>query len=510
MTEAEQILKAKDKQLDGLLQELTHLKIENRLLRQKLDALLKRIYGQKSEVIDSHQLMLLLAGLPEAAKEPEAENKLSSEDPSKKGRGSRKSSGKICFPADAQEVTEYLDPQEVLDDPSDWKLIGEEVSVEMDFQPGKVIKRRIVRRKYVKISDRTAPPVVVPAPPKILEGSLATPGLLSQILGDRFALGLPYYRQEQNFAARFDTILPRQVMVRWSQKVADALGLVYRHHCLGILESGYLQADETPIRYLDANLPKGSGLGYLWVYRAPDGRVAFDWHTSRSAECLKSFLGEWEGKLQCDGYSAYPCFAKVKKGIDLMGCWAHARRMFVEAIEQAPRKAGWIIWQIKRLYEWEAELRHCRAGPKLREAHRASNALMVLRRLKKALEKIRSQYLPQSAMGKALSYALERWPELVKFVDHGEVEIDNNLIENIIRPTAVGKKNWLFIGSREAGQTSAIYYSLVLTCRALGIDPYEYLKDVLERLPTMTNQNVHELTPLNWLNARKQSQKLAA
>ena len=206
----------------------------------------------------------------------------------------------------------------------------------------------------------------------------------------------------------------------------------------------------------------------------------------------------------------YPVFAKDKAGVELFGCWAHARRGFFEAQEQAPQVAGWILKQIGILYRWEERLRQTRAGPMARKVFRASHHRMVVARLHRALNKLQSRYLPQSPMGQAISYAPNRWPALERFLEHGEVEIDNNLVENAIRPTAVGKKNWLFFGSEEAGQRSAVIYTLVANCRLHGVEPHAYLKDVLERLPTTTNQTVAQLTPLNWERAHQVPVKLAA
>jgi hypothetical protein len=196
--------------------------------------------------------------------------------------------------------------------------------------------------------------------------------------------------------------------------------------------------------------------------------------------------------------------------LDLFGCWAHARRNFFEAQEQAPRVAGWFLHQIGLLYRWEEELRQSRAGPVLRRLHRSSHHRMVIERLHRALKKLQPRYLPQSLLGQAISYTLNQWPMLERFLDHGEVEIDNNLVENAIRPTALGKKNWLFFGSEEAGQRSAVIYTLIENCRLHGVEPYAYLKDVLTRLPHTTNQQVAQLTPLQWKQARQSAAKQAA
>ena len=179
-------------------------------------------------------------------------------------------------------------------------------------------------------------------------------------------------------------------------------------------------------------------------------------------------------------------------------------------LAQAPQVAGWIVKQIGLLYRWEDELRKSRAGPGLREAVRASHHQMVVARLHRALIRLQPRYLPQSPLGQAISYGLNQWPLLERILEHGEVELDNNLVENAIRPTALGKKNWLFFGSAEAGQRSAVMYTLIANCRLHGVEPYAYLKDVLTRLPRTTNKEVAQLTPRRWKTTQRPPVQLAA
>jgi transposase len=184
---------------------------------------------------------------------------------------------------------------------------------------------------------------------------------------------------------------------------------------------------------------------------------------------------------------------------------AHVRRKFYEAIESAPRTAGWLVRQIQHLYQVEASLREDRAGPRLRQAVRAHQSRPVVERLQRALTKLKTsgRYLPQSLLSQAVDYALGQWCTLEVYLDDGRVEIDNNLVENAIRPTAIGKKNWLFVGDADAGERSAIIYTVIESCRRRGLDPYAYLKEVLTRLPNMTNRQIHEVTPEAWAKAQR-------
>ena len=235
--------------------------------------------------------------------------------------------------------------------------------------------------------------------------------------------------------------------------------------------------------------------------------MSFVWQTSRGARCLDHIIpADFQGTVQCDGYQAYPSFAKRSDGrIALAACWAHARRKFHEAAESAPQRAGWLLLHIQHLYRIEKHLRETRAGPKQRQAVRASQSRMITLRIHRALTRMKRsrRHLPRSAMGRAIDYTLTMWPMLLAYLEDGRVEIDNNPVENAIRPTAIGKKNWLFIGEAEAGQRSAILFTLIEACRSRGIDPQTYLRDVLTRLPTLTNRQIKDVTPEAWAKARQ-------
>ena len=228
-----------------------------------------------------------------------------------------------------------------------------------------------------------------------------------------------------------------------------------------------------------------------------------------AADCLKNVIAaDFQGTLQCDAYVAYGSFVKKhERNITLAGCWAHARRNFYEAREQAPQRCGWILRQIAHLYRIEENLRRSQAGPRKRAAVRMSQSRPICQRLHRALVLFKKsrRYLPRSAFGQAIDYALSNWPLLGVYLEDGRIEIDNNLVENSIRPTALGKKNWLFFGDADAGQRSAILYTIIESCRCRGIDPYAYLRDVLTRLPSMTNWQVKHVTPEAWAKTSRSS-----
>ena len=501
-------LRALREQVAELTAALAQARRENTLLRQKLDALARRCFGKQSEQLDAAQLELLLSGLGEACVElvtkPVLPTRLAA-------RRSGVVSRRVRVPDNLEVVRQVIEPELVAAEPAAWRRIGEEVSRQLDYQPGKFFWEETVRPKYVRREERTLPPVIAPAPARVADHGLAAPGLLAQILISKYCDHLPFYRQEQIFWQRHQVFIARQQMVQWTAQSVALLSGITDVLKTELREERYVQVDETPVRYQDPKLKGRCGQGYLWTALVPGQCVIYEWHTSRAARCLESLLGEdYTGRLQCDGYSAYPAFAKDKAAVELLGCWAHARRNFFEAREQDPRVAGWVLKQIGLLYHWEAELRESRAGPVLRQVHRNSHHRMVIERLRRALNRLVPRYLPQSLLGQALSYALNQWPLLVRFLDCGETEIDNNLVENAIRPTALGKKNWLFFGSAEAGQRSAVIYTLIANCRLHGVEPYTYLKDVLTRLPHCTNQNVADLTPRRWKESRTDALRQAA
>lgn len=482
---------------------------ENAFLRQKVDALVRRVFGASSERLDPAQLELLVPFPAPAAAPPVERAQAASVLCAPRVR--REPAPRL--PDDLPVVEEVLEPEAVKTQPAQWRCIGQEVSEQLDYEPGRFLRRRIIRRKYVHRTNPDLAPVIAPLPGRLRERGLAAPGLLAHVLVSKYCDHLPLYRQEQIFARRHQVHLPRQTLARWVELAADWLRPIYERIRTGVLGGGYVQIDETPIRYLSP----GNGQtkqGYLWTAHRPRGDVLYRWETSRAAACLDNLLPvDFTGTIQCDGYAAYGAFGdRREKKIILAGCWAHVRRKFHEALEQTPRTTGWLLRQIQHLYRVEAALRAPRAGPNLRAALRAHQSRPLVGRLKKALVLLKAshRHLPQSLLGQAIDYALGQWPTLEIYLGDGRVEIDNNLVENAIRPTALGKKNWLFIGAAGAGERSAILYTVIESCRRREIDPYTYLRDVLTRLPTMTNRQIPEVTPEAWAKAQQAAEESAA
>ena len=481
------------------------------LLEQKLDALVKRIFGAKSESLDPGQLELLLD--PDAAKKPVAAGSAdpgpaAEPTPSRK----RKQPRPPRIPEHLPVEEETLEPAFVLADPAAWRRIGEEVTVRLDYRPGRFLRQRLVRPKYVRRGDPLARPVIAALPPSLQDRCTATPRLIAEVVANRLAHHLPYYRQAEIFT-RQGVPFHRRTLCDWADLAAHWFGGIYREIRDEHRRSGYLQIDETPIRYLQPGHGK-TRTGYLWASHLPGGSVFYHWREGRDQGGITDVLGDVPVPriLQCDGYSAYPAWAKDKPHIRLMGCHAHVRRKFFEAKDQSPKLTVWILRQLGHLYRIEKKLRDLRAGPSLRDGVRASHSRPIHLRLRQAIDRLshRRSILPQSMLGKAIRYALNQWEHLTVYLGDGRVEIDNNGTENAIRPTKLGAKNWMFIGSGEARQKTAILYTIVENCRRLGIAPADYLTDVLERLPGMTAREGNRLTPATWLAECQGKRRTAA
>ena len=415
----------------------------------------------------------------------------------------------LALLTDGVDLRGAIEVQPVKQKPDEWRCIGQEVSEQLDYEPARFLRRRTIRKKYVHRLDLNRAPLLVPLPERLLDRSLPAPGLLAQILVAKYCDHLPLYRQEQIFAQRHKINLPRQSLARWVELSADWLKPIYEHIRTGVLAGGYVQVDETLIDYLEPGNGK-TKQGYLWTVNRPGGDVVYHWQTSRAAACLEQIIPEnFSGIMQCDGYSGYRAFADRRSGIELAGCWAHVRRKFYDALEQSPRVAGWLVKQIQNLYRIETQLREHHSGRQLRQAVRSWQSRPVVQRIQQALIRLKrsGRYLPQSPLGQAIDYTLGQWPTLEICLNDGRIELDNNLVENAIRPTAIGKKNWLFIGEAGAGDRSAIIYTPIENCRRRGHDPFAYLRDVLTRLPNMTNRQIPEVTPQAWSKTPLQVQR---
>ncbi len=372
--------------------------------------------------------------------------------------------------------------------------IGEHVSEKLDCEPLKFFVRREVYPQYACRACETI--TAEPVAPSVIDRGIAAPGLLAQVVIAKYVDHLPLYRQEA-IHARSGIEIGRNTLAEWCgvvglrlQPLVDALRAELR-------DGAVLHADETPVAQLEPTAGK-TKRAYLFAYRtAADANpiVVFDYAGSRSGKHAAAFLGDWRGALMTDDFAGYK--ALFQAGVTELGCWAHARRKFVDlhAASGSPIAAE-AIQRIAVLYGIEAQAREL--DPEARYRYRQQHAKPVLEALKHWLDTTRPQVLGAAGAASAIDYSLKRWAALTRYLDDGRFPIDNNPIENAIRPIALGRKNWLFAGSESAGRRAAAIMSLIATAKANDLDPHAWLCDVLTRLPTTLDRDIGDLLPHHW------------
>jgi len=373
--------------------------------------------------------------------------------------------------------------------------IGEEITEELDMIPPRLIRRRIVRPKYACRCGEAGVDIA-PLPARLIPQSRLGLGLAIYILLSRFDDHLSFYRLEQQFRERHQVTIPRQQMVQWVEQIAIWLRPIYDAMWQALFRGGYLQVDETPVKVLDPEVQGKAARGYLWFYAVPWGDVILDFDRSRGLMPAKRRLANFKGTIQTDAYDVYLSLSQNQSSLERIGCLAHSRRRFYAALKENLSEAVWFIGQIRQLYKIEDETR--KLSDAERHALRQQKAPTIWDALKTRALELQPKFLPKSTMGKALSYFLDEYEALTKYLRDGRLQIDNNLVENAIRPTAVGRKRWLFIGHPDAGWRSAVIYSIIVSCRRRGINPQEYLSDVLARLPSARTSDIQDLTLAYW------------
>ena len=370
--------------------------------------------------------------------------------------------------------------------------IGEHVSEKLDCEPLRFFVRRDVYPQYACRACETIH--AEPVAPSVLDRGIAAPGLLAQVVIAKYVDHLPLYRQE-TIHARSGVEIGRTTLAEWCGVVGLRLQPLVDALRTELLTAPVLHADETPVAQLDPGAGK-TKRAYLFAYRTTDENpiVVFEYAGSRSGKHAAAFLGDWKGALMVDDYSGYKAlFPRITE----LGCWAHARRKFVDLHKASGSLiANEAIQRIAALYRSEAQADELDLDERWR--WRQQHAKPVIDDLKRWLDTTRPQVLGASGTLTAIDYTLKRWAALTRYLDDGRFPIDNNPIENAIRPIALGRKNWLFAGSETAGRRAAAIMSLLATAKANGHEPHAWLTDVLTRLPTTLNRNIGELLPHRW------------
>lgn len=475
--------------------------LQNVQLKQELDQLKRLIFGSKHERFittpSAGQLALDIV-IPSVVPPVAAMESIQYE---RKKAGSKPESekvhtGRMPLPASLPREQIIIEPTE---DVTGWKKIGQEITEELERIPGKLFVRQYVRNKYVKPTGETI--VIGSLPDRPIAKGMAGPGLLAQIVIDKYVDHLPVYRQVQRFE-REGMKLPISTLADWIGGTCGLLEPLYEVHRKQVLSMDYLQADETPIKVLDKAKKGTTHRGYYWVYHAPLPRlVLFDYREGRGREGPGECLKDFKGYLQTDGYAVYDDYGN-RAGITLLHCMAHARRKFDEALENDKEPAGYVLTQMQELYAIEQTGREQSLSVQELYSLRQQQALPILKSLKTWMMDAYSKVVPQSTIGKALNYSLQRWDKLCLYAQDGRLQIDNNLVENAIRPVAIGRKNYMFAGSHNGARRAAMLYSFLGTCKINKVNPFEWLQDILRRMPSHPVNRLEELLPNNWVQSK--------
>ena len=406
--------------------------------------------------------------------------------------------GRMKLPEHLRRETIILQPDT---DVSRLKKIGEEVTEILEWTPGELYVKQYIRPKYVvPVSETNTTIITASLPNRIVEKSTAGEGLLAQIIVDKYVDHLPLHRQLQRFerVPQGGITISQSTICTWMTLTLKQFLTLYELHKKEVLASYYLHADETTIRVLDKDKPGASHQGYYWLYHnSKEKIVLFDYRKGRSREGPDDILKDFKGFLQTDGYVAYESFEN-REGITVLNCMAHARRKFVDALQNDKDRCEHALTLFQELYAIERKAKQEDLSADAIVVLRQGKSIPVLKELKEWMAAEYPKVLPSSAIGNAIAYSLKRWEKLCVYATDGRLCIDNNPVENAVRPVAIGRKNYLFAGSHEAAQRAAMIYSLLATCRLHNINPYTWLKDVLIRMPDYDVKNLAELLPQNW------------
>jgi transposase len=481
-----------------------HYEAENNILREKIRLLNAKLFGRKTEKklygIENGQQVLLF-NEAEEYNPPKEEMEEVIEEEIKVPAHSRKKPGRRPLPEDLPRVDvihDITEEEKVCDCGCIKSRIGEEVSEQLEYIPAVIRVTRNIRPKYVCKNcegvEADEPAVSIASlPPMIIPKSIATPGLLAHIMTSKFADAVPFYRQENQFE-RIGVDIPRSSMCGWAIKVAERCEPLIEIFNKDIRSGPIMSIDETTVQVMKELGRSNTTKSYMWVFRGgiPDKPLlSYQYHPTRSGKEIMEYLKGYKGYVQTDGYGGYD-FLDTIADITHVGCWAHARRNFVDVVKASGKResvkgrtgvAEDAVLYIQRLYAIEKDARERELSFDDVYELRQERSKPVLIEFKSWLVNKYNQTNPQGLLGKAISYTLNQWERLIRYIDDGRIRIDNNLTENAIRPFVVGRKNWLFSGTPKGASASATLYSLIESAKANNLEPYRYLRFLFEKLP---------------------------
>lgn len=483
-------------------------------LEYQLEILRRRLFGHRSEKVDPAQLALWL-GQAEAAsstsppqeepQEASAGRTDSPEPPSPappKPKPKRKGHGRGPLPEQLpRRRIEHVPPPEelVCSCGQPMRRFAEDKTEVLEYVPASVVVLEHVRPKYScpHCQDQV---VSQPAPHLPIEQGRPGPGMLAYVLASKYADHLPLHRL-QGILQRCGIRPARSTLCGWVEQAAKALQPIVEEMKRQVLKSPIVQSDDTPIPVLCKGKPH-TRRGAMWVYLDQD-HVIFEYTPTRAGTGPQNFLSGYKGYLQGDAYRGYDALFSSGTIIEV-GCWAHLRRYFVDAQLSEPGYAAQALALIGQLYKVDRDAREQGLDASARLVLRQQRAGPIVAELRQWIDELRPRILPKSPLGQALTYAHNQWRALNRFLEDGRLELDNNASERSLRRVAVGRKNWMFAGSDEGARRAAIIYSLVASCCLHGVDPFGYLRDVLERVNTHPAKRIHELLPKAWADNAKQ------
>jgi transposase len=496
----------------GLLEQTAEQQRRLQQLQHWLEQLLRARYGPRRERINEHQLFLFAVTLASAGREapPDAESS-SAGQTAETRRAKRKGHGRQPLPASLQRqrVVHDLGEEERQCPQCQEELqrIGEEVSERLEYVPASLVVIQEACQKYACPQGCTVVTAGKPSAP--IEKGLPGPGLLAQVAVSKYGDHLPLHRQEAIFQ-RQGMELARQTMADWMRACADLLNPLYALMKQRVLGSKALQTDDTPVPVLDPDLPH-TRTGRIWTYVGDDAHpyTVYDYTPTRSRDGPEEFLKAFRGYLQADAYSGYDHFyEEPERGIEEVACWAHARRKHWEAQSSDLMRSTVMLAYIRLLYDVEREARDRKCVGEARRALRQKKSKPILEDIHAYLVREQPHVLPKSPEGEAIAYTLSNWKALTRYCDDGDLEIDNNGAERSLRGVAVGRKNWMFLGSDNGGRTAAVLTSLIASAKRLTLDPFTYLRDIFQRISSHPNSRLAELLPDQWKSARQQASNL--
>jgi transposase len=484
-----------------LERELAWARLKIQSLQEELRKERIEKYGPKSETLSDLQLALLdeEPGVTREEVEAESRREFMAERPP---RERKPHPGRKPLPDTLPRVEETI----ACTDPrcktcgGETKLMGYDASEVLDREPAKWFVRVTKREKR---ACETCSTIAMPElAPRIVDKGLASDRVVIETVVAKYVDHLPLYRQEAMLEREAGVEISRATLDGWVMRVGELLLPVVDAMRRDLLGTAYLQADETIVPVQMRDKSGSDHQAYLWQYGKPGGETVFDFQLGRGREGPAKFLKDWRGILQTDGYQAYDNVGG--SGLVHVGCWAHARRKFVDAVKVNEKDAAAIamVTRMDALFAIDREAREKNMTGEERFALRREHALAWLDEIHRECLRLRSQALPKSALGQAVTYTLNQWQKLRRIFDHGEVELSNNLAENSMRPVALGRKNWLHVGSKHAGPKVAAILSVVESCRRLGVPVKEYLLAALPGIASRTLQEVVNLTPSRWVASR--------